>query len=63
MPALDIRKELNEDTRGAQQHSFVRLVGTDRLISVLGQDPLIPPALLQAEVPAVGHSTVLLSRH
>lgn len=49
-------EELNENIRGMR----IRREGADPVVwlmipppAVLGQDPLIPPQLLQAEIPAV----------
>lgn len=59
--------DLNEDTRGECNwtppilHSLV----TDRSDVVLGYDPLIPPQLLQSEIPAVRaeiRSTVMVQQ-
>ena len=44
-----------DNVRGKSQEPLDRdLPGTNILV-VLGQDPLIPPALLQSEIPSVSH--------
>ena len=46
--------EAFDNVRGETEcHSFPNDPDPDKL-SVLGQDPLIPPALLQSELPSVG---------
>ena len=53
LAAADIDMSLNENTRGMAlcEGPIVHLLMLVNL--VLGQDPLIPPDLLQAEIPAV----------
>ena len=59
MPALDVQKELSENTRGGLMSLYQPRHILTPYILVLGQDPLIPPALLQSEIPAVPPSRQL----
>jgi hypothetical protein len=64
MPSLDHNVELNENIRGTEfslrASDEVITISTNPASAVLGQDPLIPPQLLQAEIPAVWHRTLIL---
>lgn len=54
MPLIDatIGSDVSEDTRGKKQ-IWRKLIQITNQSLVLGYDPLIPPVLLQTEVPAV----------
>ena len=61
---IDVHRELAENTRGWLYfiYLFIFLLKTpmaDPWAVVLGQDPLIPPQLLQSEIPAVCHLNYL----
>ena len=53
MPITEIDMSLNENTRGKPNNQEACPSAADSLPPVLGQDPLIPPQLLQSEVPGV----------
>ena len=53
MPIADSNMALHENVRGGKDSPKSQLATHSQWSLVLGQDPLIPPQLLQAEIPAV----------